>query len=197
MQGDKVQDYIIVQIEQLLSDVIHRICGEIILKRNIQITLNNMLMNYLRYGSVLLLCSLIMGCNTTNTEWMHRGEWVYVNESMHEIQIIGVETYKYGDSDTFTVLQGETYIVNTWSDGAKDVSAESMPFPLEKAINGGCNIIIDGNITIQLEPYKGICDRNEYEVEKLGRAHYRFTYIITDETVDEILNNAGCKTPII
>ena len=140
--------------------------------------------NYLMSGSVLLLCCLIIGCKTTRTEWVHHGEWTYINESTHEVQVTGVETYKYGDSDTFTVLSGDTYVVNAWSDGPEDLSADQMVFPL---VENACNIIIDGAVTIQLEPNKGICDRNEYEVEKLGRAHYRFTYIITDDLIEHLL----------
>ena len=135
-------------------------------------------------SSVLLLCCMIMGCNTNRTEWVHHGEWTYINESAHEVQITGVETYNYGDSDTFTVLPDETYIVNAWSVGPQDLPAESMPFPLGKE----CSIIIDGKSTIPLAPNKDIYNRNEYEVEKLGRAHYRFTYVITDKVIDDILS---------
>ena len=143
--------------------------------------------NYLLFIGALLLCNLITGCKTTRTEWINHGEWVYHNQSAHEVEITGVETVLYAGNDAFTVLPGETYVVEVRSEGPYDLPAESMPFPLENATIDRCTIIIDGAVTIKLEPDKGICDRNQYKVEKLERAHYRFTYIITDELIENLL----------
>lgn len=48
-----------------------------------------MWMNYLRLGSIVMLCCLLSGCDTSRTEYVHHGEWVYRNESSYKIEIKG------------------------------------------------------------------------------------------------------------
>ncbi len=156
-----------------------------------------MWMNYLRPGSLLLLlCCLLMGCNTTRTEWVHRGEWVYRNESTHEIRITGViisfTTEKFG---TLVLSPGETHTVEFLSDGERDIPPAAIGFPLEDTYGEReCSITVDGTTTLLLEPDKDIRDRDAYEVEKLGRAHYRFTYTLTDEFADRLLESAAAPS---
>ena len=40
-----------------------------------------MWMNSLRLGSIVMFCWLLSGCDTSHTEYVHHGEWVYRNES--------------------------------------------------------------------------------------------------------------------
>lgn len=47
-------------------------------------------MNSLRLGSIVLLCWLLSGCDTSRTEYVHHGEWVYRNKSSHKIEIKGL-----------------------------------------------------------------------------------------------------------
>lgn len=46
-----------------------------------------MWMNSLRLGSIVMFCWLLSGCDTSHTEYVHHGEWVYRNESSHKIEI--------------------------------------------------------------------------------------------------------------
>lgn len=141
-------------------------------------------------GYVLMLFSaLFIGCDTTRTEWVHRGEWVYRNESSHEIRVTGVitsfATAKFG---TLVLSQGEMRTIEFMSDGERDIPPAGIGFPLDKIYgNRECSITIDDKTTLLLEPDKGIRNREDYAVEKLGRAHYRFTYAFTDTIIDLLL----------
>lgn len=138
---------------------------------------------------LMLLSALFIGCNTTRTEWVHRGEWVYRNESTYEIRITGVitsfTTDKFG---TLVMSPGEMRTVEFMSDGERDISPAGIGFPLDKMYGDReCSITIDDKTTLPLEPDKGIRNREDYAVEKLGRAHYRFTYTLTDAIIDLLL----------
>lgn len=138
-------------------------------------------------GYVLMLFSaLFIGCNTTRTEWVHRGEWVYRNESTHEIRITGVITSFTADEFGALVLSsGEMRTVEFMSDGERDILPAGIGFPLDKIYGDReCSITIDDKTTLPLEPDKGIRKREDYVVEKLGRTHYRFTYTLTDAIID-------------
>lgn len=154
-----------------------------------QIKPNRIKTNRLRISGLLLFCNLFIGCNTTRTEWVHHGEWVYQNVSANEIRITGVitsfTTQEYG---TLTLSPGESRTVEFWSDGERDIPPTGIGFPLD-GIYGDreCSIMIDDTKTLPLEPDKGIRNRNDYTVEKLGRAHYRFTYTFTDAIIDHWL----------
>ena len=144
--------------------------------------------NLLLFCSALCIGSLIAGCSTERTEWINRGEWVYNNASTHTIEITGVYTgMQFGADDSFTLLPGESHTVDVRSDGPKELPAEDMPFPLGFTSYGRSSIIVDGETTAELQADKGICDRSRYEVEKLGRAHYRFTCTITDKIIEELI----------
>lgn len=138
-----------------------------------------------------LLCSLFVGCHTTRTEWVHHGEWVYRNESTHEIRITGVVTsFTTIEFGTLTLLPGEMQTIEFWSDGERDIPPAGIRFPLEEIYGDReCSITIDDTTSLPLEPDKGIRDRGEYMVEKLGRAHYRFTYTFTYTFTDEMIKN--------
>ncbi|MDE7375060.1 MAG: hypothetical protein K2M86_07050, partial [Odoribacter sp.] len=105
--------------------------------------------NYLRLGCLLLFCNLFIGCNTTQTEWVHHGEWVYQNVSANEIRITGVitsfTTQEYG---TLTLSPGETRSVEFWSDGTRDIPPEGISFPLDEIYGDReYSITIDGTTT--------------------------------------------------
>ena len=138
-------------------------------------------------GALFIAC-LTAGCSTERTEWINRGEWVYNNASTHTIEITGVYTgLQFGADDSFRLLPGDSHTIDVRSEGPKEIPAEAMPFPLGFTSSGRSSIIVDGETTVVLQADKGLCDRNEYEVEKLGRAHYRFTCTITDKTIEELL----------
>ena len=134
--------------------------GKMIIKRS------NMWTNYLRLGSLLLLCGLFMGCDTTRTEWVHRGEWVYRNESTHEIRITGVITsFTTDEFGTLVLSPGDMRTVEFMSDGERDIPPAGIGFPLDK-------IYGDGNAASQ-SMTRQLCRWNQIKVsatEKIMRS---------------------------
>ena len=117
---------------------------------------------------------------------MHRGEWVYRNESTHEIRITGVIiSFTTDEFGTLVLSPGEMRTVEFMSDGERDISPAGIGFPLDKMYGyRECSFTIDDKTTLPLESDKSIRNREDYAVEKLGLAHYRFTYTLTDAIID-------------
>lgn len=149
--------------------------------------LKNILMNCLRLGSLLSLWWLFVGCSTTQTEWIHRGEWVYKNNTSHELQISGViSSFTMGETVTIVLPAGGEKVVEVQSDGPENVPAGAIPFPLDDYSYVKSYIVIDGGDAIKLGPNVGVRARGNYEVEKLGRNNFRFTYTFTDEILEQL-----------
>lgn len=147
-----------------------------------------MWMNYLRLGSIVMFCCLLSGCDTSRSEHVHHGEWVYRNESSHKIEIKGaIVSWSILKTAAFTLSPTEMYRIDFWSDGDKHITQDAIGFPLMYLPGVECSITIDDADPIQLVSDKGIRDRNNYQVEKLGNNYFRFTYTFTDEMVDELL----------
>lgn len=146
----------------------------------------------LNFGNmvILLLCCLLLGCKTSRTEWMHKGEWVYSNKSSHKVEISGViVSFSTIESKTITLEPNGSYCVEYQSFGGKKISQDAIGFPLEDAKDIECCITIDGGKRIPLKPHIGIRDRNSYNVEEIERRHYKFTFEITDEFISNLLKS--------
>lgn len=135
----------------------------------------------------------MFGCDTSRSEWVHRGEWVYVNSSTHTLELKGavnIYTSSQPPYEDFTLKQGESHIIEYRGDGDKVVESEAIPNPFgdipfieERSIQ----ILIDGNQIKAIAPETYIRSRANYQVEKLGRSYYRFTYTFTDEIISELI----------
>ncbi|BBL00328.1 hypothetical protein A3BBH6_05640 [Alistipes onderdonkii subsp. vulgaris] len=143
-----------------------------------------MWMNYLRLGSIVMLCCLLSGCDTSRTEYVHHGEWVYRNESSYKIEIKGaIVSWAILETATFTLPPAEMHRIDFWSDGDKHITPDAIGFPFMYLPEVECSITIDDAEAIRLVPDEGIRNRNNYQVEKLGTNDFRFTYVFTDENV--------------
>lgn len=146
-----------------------------------------MWMNYLRLGSIVMLCCLLSGCDTSRTEYVHHGEWVYRNESSHRIEIKGaIVSWSILKTTTFALSPNDIHCIDFWSDGENNVTPDAIGFPLEYLPEVECSITINDSKTNQLVPNVGIRDRSNYQVEKLGTNHFRFTYTFADENIKEL-----------
>ena len=140
-------------------------------------------MNSLRLGSIVLFCWLLSGCDTSRTEYVHHGEWVYRNESSHKIEIKGAAIL-----ETTTIMAPtQTYCSDFWSDGVKDITPDAIGFPFEYLPQIECRMTIDDSKTILLAPNKSVRDRSNYQIEKLGTNYFRFTYVFTDDNLADLI----------
>lgn len=147
-----------------------------------------MWMNSLRLGSIVILCSLLWGCDTSRSEWVHHGEWVYRNESSHKIEIKGaIISWTTLETTTFAMSPAETYCIDFWSDGEKYITPDAIGFPFEDLPKFEYSITIDDSKMILLEPSEAVRNRNNYQVEKLGTNYFRFTYVFTDDNLADLI----------
>ena len=148
--------------------------------------------NFLRHGSLILTCLILSGC--TRTEWVQRGDWVYRNNSVHKLEIKGaIDDFTTNSPPLidFILTSNANYSFEYWIDaGGKYGVPEAIPSPFDTLPylrNRLVQIIIDENKTIEIDKGTGIRNRDNYQVEKLGARHFRFTYTFTDEVVGELL----------
>jgi len=143
-------------------------------------------------GSIFSALLISVGCNTERTEWVHIGEWNYINNSTHTVEIIGGITDftssnpSYSD---FTLQVNETHSLECRSNGESKIEAEAIPCPYEDVVqlkNRVIQVIIDKKDIVALDPKTSIRNRDNYVVLKLSPRHYRFTYTFTDEIIAEI-----------
>ena len=147
-----------------------------------------MWMNSLRLGSIVMFCWLLSGCDTSHTEYVHHGEWVYRNESSHKIEIKGaIISWTILETTTFIMAPTQTYCIDFWSDGVKDITPDAIGFPFEYLPQIECRMTIDDSKTILLEPNKAIRNRSKYQVEKLATNYFRFTYVFTDDNLADLI----------
>ena len=81
----------------------------------------------------------------------------------------------------------QTYCIDFWSDGVKDITPDAIGFSFEYRPQIECSMTIDDSKTILLEPNKAVRDRSNYQVEKLATNYFRFTYVLTDENLDNLI----------
>ena len=150
-----------------------------------------MWMNYLRLGSIVMLCGFSSACNASRSEWVHHGEWVYRNESSRRIEIEGaIVSFATMETGAFELVAGDgSYRIDFRSEGDKDISPDAIGLPFEYHPDIKCRITIDGTIMIPLLPDAGIRERNNYRIEKLGMNHFQFTYTFTDEILSDLVNS--------
>lgn len=146
--------------------------------------------NFLRHGSLILTCLILFGC--TRTEWVQFGDWVYRNNSVHKLEIKGAITdFSMGHLQNFILPPGESYDFEFVIDSGKHVDPDGIPCPFDTVPyhlpERLLQITVDENKTIEIDKGTGIRNRDNYQVEKLGERHFRFTYTFTDEVVRELL----------
>lgn len=150
--------------------------------------------NFLRLGSLTIFCIALLGCERMiNREWVHTGDWIYLNDSSYTLELKGAVT-KFTSSNppliNFTLRPGVSYCVQYLSDGEKSIPPEYLLNPFQPYLSGPdreVQIVINGAVTITIEEGTGIRDRSNYEVEKLTDRHYRFTYTFTDTIVQSLM----------
>ena len=81
----------------------------------------------------------------------------------------------------------ETYCIDFWSDGEKDITPDAIGFPFEDLPKIEYSITIDDSKMILLEPNEAVRNRNNYQVEKLGTNYFRFTYVFTDDNLADLI----------
>ena len=145
--------------------------------------------NFLRHGSLVLTCLILSGC--TRTEWAHRGDWIYQNNSAHTLEVKGARgDMSTGKLENFILLPGTNHCFEFGLSGESqdDPLATICPFDARIIIPDRVfQITVDGIRTVALEDSTGVRNRDNYQVEKLGERHFRFTYTFTDEVVRELL----------
>ena len=147
--------------------------------------LNNMWINYFRFGSFVLSLLLFSGCERfTTTDRAVHGQWVYVNESTHTLEITGIWSNNYNDPINFLLRPGDSYMIKKTSDSLKECSADHVVSPFVSNSFGNdlkLRISVDNGVFVEIDPDTGIWDRENYRVEKLKRRTFRFSYAFTDD----------------
>ena len=130
--------------------------------------------NYLKLGSILLviMCTACHGI----TEYIVKGDWIYVNETPYQIEVQGkfenIVMSAYG-RDSIQIQAGE---------GPKNVEPQNYVSPFE----GNCNITV--NDTLQVATHI-LSDVDNYQAVKIKNNHFRFTYTFTNEIIEELLKS--------
>lgn len=130
---------------------------------------------FLLLGSLAGLVAV--GCGTERSDSLMRAEWLYVNNSGHKIEIVS-------ENREPLVLQpqGEyLYEVDGLVDGGSDLTPEDYDTPFW----WGCTIIVDEQTEYIFTKGEGIAAVKNYDAQKIGTNHYKFTCIFTDEMIEK------------
>lgn len=152
--------------------------------------------HFLRLGSLALICTILSGCNTSRTEWVVFGDWVYQNNSTYKLEIKGAInnfTTNNPPMENFILIPENSYKFEFVFDSGKHTDHKEVISPFDTLPylpNRVVQIIIDEKQTITIEKDTGIRNRNNYKVESLGKRHFRFTYTFTDKMIGELIRTA-------
>ena len=137
--------------------------------------------NYLKLGSLLLM-AICTACHQ-NIDYIVKGDWIYINQTPHQISIQG----KF--ENIILPAYGQDSIQITAGEGPKNVEPSNYVSPFESK----CNIII--NDTVHIAINKGsISEVGNYRTVKVGYNHFRFTYIFTNKSIEELLEQKQKQT---
>lgn len=132
------------------------------------------------YGSIILLGIIFYSC--AKLEYVHKVDWVYVNESSHNIKIEGIVHFTHYVEFNFNVQKEDIHVIQYQGEGEKNTKPEYFPLPSFKE---DCKLLTNGS-EFKISEGKSIWNRNNYIVEELGFNYYKFTYTFTDKNIAEL-----------
>lgn len=147
--------------------------------------LKNILMNCLRLGKMVALisCFALQASCEDNVDYVLKTEWLYQNQSSRDVTILVGDGNFVGDNVSIDIAAGGNYFYNIeFSSTTKNTN----PFEIEPMYSWHGATIIVGEQSYWVDSDEGITDIKNYEVEKLGRNNFRFTYTFTDEILEQL-----------
>ena len=99
------------------------------------------------------------------------GEWVCINETAHIIEV------KAKVFNSFILQPGESYTFIGSGEGPENITEKEYISPYSL---GGTKVIVNNTDEYVLAKGESITDTENYQVEKLGYNHFRFTYRFTE-----------------
>lgn len=145
---------------------------------------NNILMNCLRLGSSVIISLFLICCDrTTRNDYRADSDWVYVNESSYELNIVLGQGQYVGERN-FILPANASHTVEVRADATTDdLQAADFRSPYQYH---GATIEIE-NRKYTIEPGEGLANALNYQHRKLTTNYFQFTYTFTDETIKSIM----------
>lgn len=147
--------------------------------------LKNILMNCLRLGKVVAIVTFfaLQASCEGNVDYVLKTEWLYQNQSSRDVTILVGDGNFVGDNVSIDIAAGGNYFYNIeFSSTTKNTN----PLEIEPMYSWHGATIIVGEQSYWVDSDEGITDIKNYEVEKLGRNNFRFTYTFTDEILEQL-----------
>lgn len=137
-------------------------------------------------NAVLFLAILFSGCQKDKEDEIF-GEWVYKNQSSHQLEISGTG-YEFSNGEiSFVLAPNEQHQLPFFHQDLKQVSAKNNSCPHAEIFWNSCKIIISNRDTVFIQPEEYIRKRENYKAQCLSDTHLQFTYIFTDQEIETLL----------
>lgn len=146
--------------------------------------------NYLLLAAFVTGLLLLGGCKKQNpTHLQADSDWVYINESAHDLKIYPAgHKFTASDNESFELKAGQTHTIALHEmlyaeSSDKEFGAEDFQTPYAR--HNGAAIEVGGQkYTLQL--FQFFVGRENYAAEKLGNNRFRFTYTFNDQIINQI-----------
>jgi hypothetical protein len=122
--------------------------------------------NIIKYSLGIITMGIVCSCGPKLVDYHVKSDWIYINESSHDIRVEGYENFDLAISDTYTINRSST--------GPETVTEEAYQAPFRPR---STKVIVDGD---RVYTWSKITDRKNYTAEKAGVRYCKFTYTFTD-----------------
>lgn len=148
----------------------------------------SILMHYLMIASSVMIGLILVCCS--KTDYRADSDWVYVNNSSYELNIVLGHGEYDGPETNFILPANSNHTVELRSDATTDdLQATDFRSPYQYH---GATVEIE-NRRYSIEPGDGLADVFNYQHQKLAANYFQFTYTFTDEVIRNIMSSGDFR----